>query len=850
MHADDAGPASFETDVAHRSDLGSAILNPLLRMAIITGVEAAVALHISRGDDLNARDSDGYTPLMLCALRNRPRVCKHLLAAGANPDTASRQGKTAHEIALERGATEVAELLATRAPKPQNNELVDVVKVIDKAPGPSVAERVGEYTLAADLDAWEAEDEHTPPQENPEIAQQAALIHDEISRHAPLDLSAEWADIDAYLPELAQAPTRLRSDDDVRSALRLSVLRALREGSVPDMDIEDIAETLDIEGEHDLVPHLRRIIGDIGAETDERFEYVGPDDNFKVHVEQEATEQEDDVVTDVLMRLDAIVSRRDEPLRLYLRSIQRHALLSAAEELQLGQAMDSCLQQAVDLVATDDDAARHVLDAVRDVQGGVRKLGSISRGWNEHEDEVTAEATDDYQRSVVAVPLGLSAHHCAEPDKDEAEDVDEFDRTEGAQLDSIVNALEKHLTTETLPRAEAELRDIFRSLRLSAGFLSELADTTNERWQSTTSKIAFRAAMQRYRQAHDRMITSNLKLVYSIAKRYVYSGLPMEDLIQEGNLGLIKAVERYDWRRGFRFSTFATWWIRQQVGRSVADSGRTVRLPVHMHEKVQSLRWMIRKYEAAHGKNPSLATMAEAMSLRVDKVAPLLTYMEGIVAIDSVDVERLADPDFIARFHSAEPEDAAMANEGAVKVVKLLDSLPRNQQNVLRLRYGIGVRDALTLEEVGQGMGVTRERVRQIESKTLRMLQNPTRVAWLDGGSARPHTRHADQQISARPGGFGSQGPCSHQDQPSENADLHQVSECNEPHELKQQESPLDKALSLAQELGIAIEDLRSNGTGHLWVRITSLSSVASYSLIKQLRALGFQEAVGRGYWK
>lgn len=837
MRADDAGQASSKTDVARRSDLGGAVLNPLLRMAIITGVEAAVALHISRGDDLNARDSDGHTPMMLCALRNRHRICALLLAAGANAEVTSPQGQIAYEIAIEKGAAEVAKLLTPAKIEPTDNN-------IERPFSATAEEPNSEYSSVAELDAWEPEEEHAPPLANAELAAQASLVHNEISHHVPQDFSTEWDDIDAYLPELAQAPTRLR-DDDVRSALRLIFLRGMREGSVPDMSIKDIAEVLDIDCEHDLAPHLRRILGDIGAETDERFEYVAPDDDFTVHVEQEASEQEEEVISDAFMRLDSIVSRRHEPIRQYLRSIQGHPLLSAAEELQLGQEMDSSLQQAIDLVATDGASVRYVLDAVRHVQIGTRRFGSISRGWHNPLETTTDAAVDEEQQAVIAAPLARPVDQDAEPD----DDVDGFDSNEGGQLDSIVQSLAAHLSAATSSLAEEGLREILNSLRLSAGFLFELADA-NDGWQSTTSKMSFNAAMQRYREAHDRMTTSNLKLVFSIAKKYVYSGLPLEDLVQEGNLGLIKAVERYDWRKGFRFSTFATWWIRQQIGRSVADSGRTVRLPVHVHEKVQSLRWMIRKYEAANGETPSLATMSEAMSMRVDKVAPLLTYMEDILAIDSVDVDRLADPDFIERSHSAEPEDIAIGHEAADRVVKLLASLPRNQQNVLRQRYGIGVRDALTLEEVGQGMGVTRERVRQIESKTLRMLQSPTRIAWLEGAKVPLHAPPADQQASVRPRDSGSQGACSHQGQPSEDAGVPQVSESNETHGPKEKASPLDKALSLARELGVAIEDQRSNGTGHLWVLITSFGDVASYRLIKQLRTLGFQEATGKGYWK
>lgn len=834
MHADDAGPASSKTDVARRSDLGGAVLNPLLRMAIITGVEAAVLLHISRGDDLNARDSDGHTPLMLCALRNRHRICALLLAAGANAEVTSPQGQTAYEMAVKKGAAEVAELLTPATIEP-------TVDNIERPYSATAEEPISEYSSAADLDAWEPEEEHVPPLESPELATQASLVHNQISHHAPQDFSTEWDDIDACLPELAQAPTHLR-DDDVRSALRLIFLRGMREGSVPDMSIKDIAEVLDIDCEHDLAPHLRRILGDIGAETDERFEYVAQDDDFTVHVAQEASEQDEEVISEALMRLDSIVSRRHEPIRQYLRSIQGHPLLSGAEELQLGQEMDSSLQQAIDLVATDGAAVRYVLDAVRHVQIGTRRFGSISRGWHNPLETTTDTAADEEQQAVITAPLARPTDQYAEPD----DDADGIDSDEVGQLDSIAQSLAAHLSAATSSCAEEGLREILNSLRLSAGFLFELADA-NDGWQSTTSKMSFNAAMQRYRQAHDRMTTSNLKLVFSIAKKYVYSGLPLEDLVQEGNLGLIKAVERYDWRKGFRFSTFATWWIRQQISRSVPDSGRTVRLPVHVHEKVQSLRWMIRKYEAANGETPSQATMSEAMSMHVDKVAPLLTYMEDICSIDDVDVDRLADPDFITRFHSCEPETLAAGKEEAAKVAELLNILPRKQRSILRLRYGIGVRDALTLEEVGQGMGVTRERVRQLESKALGLLRHPARIEWLEGRPSA-HLKHQVESLDAEI----DQDvlPIAKAKQSPSNIGTRRDSNPADRIPLKERRSQLDQLLEQARALAIEVDDDRHGNSGRVWVGLDSHDDAASRKLVRRMLDLGFEHWPGKGYWK
>lgn len=812
MQVDDAGQASCKPDVAQQGGVGEGVLNPLLRVAVITGVEAAVALHISRGDDLNSRDGAGHTPLMLCALKDRPRICSLLLAAGAKSELVSRRGQTAFDIAIENGAAEVAMLL-----RPSTQQ---------------VGGEVGGNGAVADLDAWESEDEQAPPDVNPELAIQASQAHHEISRHTPQDLLTEWLDTEVYLPQRVEAPTRLRDDDDVQSELRLILLRGIREGSVPDMSIEDIAALLDIEHEHGLDSHLRQVLADLGAETDERFEYVGPDDNFKVYVEREATEEEEGIVSDVFMRLDSIIARRNESIRQYLRSIQHHSLLSAAEELLLGQTMDTSLQQAIDLIATDDAAIQHILAALRQVQVGAQKLGAISRGVNDPRSTVVEPYAGEESLDVEAVPL----EHPTDQESDQ-EDVDSFDANEEVQLHSIVQSLERHLSVETPRLSEVVLCDILHSLRLSAGFLSKLADA-DDAWKSTTSRMTFCSAMQRYRQARDQMVTSNLKLVLSIAKKYVYSGLPLEDLTQEGNLGLIKAVERYDWRKGFRFSTFAIWWIRQQIGRSVADTGRTVRLPVHVHEKVQSLSWMIRKYQAVHDDQPSLVAMSEAMDMRVDKVAALLTYMEEITRIDSVDIDSVADPEFISRFHCADPEDVAIANEAAIVVPKLFDLLPRKQQYVLRLRHGIGVRDEQTLEEIGQSMGVTRERVRQIEVKALKALQNPPKHTQRNGISDVHSDSASDWQADRKEKGKKTQVEASQQDPEAHAKD-----------ESEQKISPLKQALLLAEELGIAVEDQRAENDGRLWVRITSFPSVAAYRLVKKLRALGFREEVGKGYW-
>lgn len=852
MNSDDASHASIKTDFAHGGDVSTLVLNPLLRMAIITGVESAVSLHIQRGDNLNARDGAGLTPLMLCALRNKHRVCVLLLKAGSDSSLLSPQGKSAHQIALEKGYLQVAALLA-----PKDEEVRPEATIITAAQLPAsyenktivVAEEPkADYTEFPDLDAWEADEEMAPPVEVPELAHGAARVHAEISLHVPEDSeSSDWADIDAYLPETAAAPARLRDDDDVRSALRLLFLRALREGSVPAFGVEDVVGVLDPEGKDQLLPHLTRLIGDLGADTDERFEYKGADDNFEVYVSPEASEFEDDFVSDVLVRFDEILSRRNEPIRQYLRSMQHHALLDAEQEILLAREMEESLLEAIELVATDASAISHTLEVLKLVRVGRRSLTSISRGWADQE-ERSGDAAEQMHGS-------LKQHSSSDEPSDDGEDSNDESEllafSDDERLLTLERALATYLETGVSREVKANVADHLKAFRPSVAFLCELSDRSVFALRGE-GHASLREVLGRYQRARERMITSNLKLVFSLAKKYVYSGMPLDDLVQEGNIGLIKAVERYDWRKGFRFSTYATWWIRQGLSRSVADAGRTIRLPVYVHEKVQKLSWFIRKHEAIRGIRPSISEMAAELSIQPHKVGAMLSYMQDIASLDDVNRDWQADPSQLDRFCYADPEEFVAAGEDRRRINQWIQSLPRQQRNIISPRFGIGVSYELTLEEIGQRMGVTRERIRQIESKAMRMLKfnYPTRSKWLQG-TGRPSGVSPDAQLATLISVDSDFQCISNGHQRGTDAVGAQPDTCAlTSHESSHKLSPIEQALALAAKLGIEVQDERSNDLGRIWVRITSFSDVASYRLVKQLRTLGFQEEAGKGYWK
>jgi RNA polymerase primary sigma factor len=415
----------------------------------------------------------------------------------------------------------------------------------------------------------------------------------------------------------------------------------------------------------------------------------------------------------------------DDPVRMYLREIGRVPLLTAEQEVRLAQAMERRDYLARIALRLNEGATGSLDDRIRiGVQSHTAEIGktvffSFVEGWK----YVSSLYQETYPDTPAESKLRMIAAILPVTQIPE-----EACRSVADQFGITVDALEEELRRR---RVEWDLlpREIQRRIEAPEAVIDrEEAAAIIAQVEPQLGRSYLRM-IEHGDIARDQLTNANLRLVVSVAKKYVGRGMSMLDLIQEGNLGLIRAVEKFQHHKGFKFSTYATWWIRQAITRAIADQARTIRIPVHMVETINRLMRTSRRLQQELGREPSSEEIAREMEMTPEKVREIQKISLEPVSIDSPigEEEDSNLGDFLEDQKALAPADAASQQMLKEQMERVLGQLSDRERQVLELRFGLEDGRARTLEEVGKAFGVTRERIRQIEAKALRKLRHPTK---------------------------------------------------------------------------------------------------------------------------
>lgn len=713
-------------------------LSPLLKVAIKAGALDAVRLQIERGALINAVDSSDLSPLMLAAIFKQPQIFQYLIEAGASLALTDSKGMSAIDYAEASGVEEIKRIifeirnqatLPTSAPtceqtidKPVESEIdkenfsfnktniepkdsneiekeQNLVLIIDSHSIDFTNELDEELSFEADMSKlWRADEEIEVPKNDIDCLLEAEKIYTKIVSHKIIDVDTiDWSDIEIDLPIIQEKIVNIK---DKFCHLYYLLIQSSAQGKVLYNQIlqsinVDIGETyIDT-----VLPLILNLFGDLGV-------FIEDFKPFENYYEDEGVNASDSLIADSLINLNHELEGDLFSLNIYFSQIQEFELIDRDEEERIGLQMNVALLVLARKIA---NLPAHYWSTVVDI---------FENSSNTEENQLIIE------ESEVDEEIGASR----EIKNNKTSEIDNENRLETKEnnetlnfWDIVIQLRKNHSFYESnqyIPRPK--LKNLEKLLRI-----------VEKDFICIDGKEIIHPIIK-YKKVREKLIKANFKLVNYFAKKYALSGVPLEDLIQEGNIGLLAAVDRYDYQLGYKFSTYATWWIKQSITRAIANTNRLIRLPVHMYELVSSVE-IARKALEEESLPVTISSLAHKVGCSELNVRKAISANCSVVFFDDIldeENEYLKENEIISPFSG--PEDVILAADLRRAIYKQLADLDERQAEILELRFGLKDDNDLTLEEVGSQFNVTRERIRQIEAKALKKLRHISRSEYLE----------------------------------------------------------------------------------------------------------------------